>query len=314
MPRTPPSRQTALPVALRLIRPALRATQRVSPGVAAMMAERIFFTPPRPPARNGVRTFLETGARFELEVDGRRLVGWRWGNGDRRIFLAHGWGSRGGRFRLLAEPLREAGYTVITFDAPGHGNSGRGMSSMPEFARALRAVVDRFGPANAVVAHSMGAAATALAVKGGLPVERLVFIAPPINPADWAAGFAARLGLAPAVVSLLKSRSEARLGIHWEDLDVTAMASRMTTPLLVIHDRQDDTVPWSNGASIAHTWPGARLVTTEGLGHRAILRAPHVMREIVRFVTGEEKALFALEPAEWLDAELFYREGRPATA
>ena len=64
------------------------------------------------------------------------------------------------------------------FEAPGHGESGRGLSSLPEFARALHAVVNLHGPARAVVAHSFGGAAATLAVQGGLVAERFVLLAP----------------------------------------------------------------------------------------------------------------------------------------
>ena len=58
-------------------------------------------------------------------------------------------------------------------------------------------------------------------------------------------------------------------------------------PLLVFHDRDDAEVPWSDGAAIAGAWPGARLVTTAGLGHRRILRDERVVSQAVAFVKGE---------------------------
>jgi len=55
-------------------------------------------------------------------------------------------------------------------------------------------------------------------------------------------------------------------------------------PLLVIHDRDDPTVPWADGAAIATAWPGAELVTTTGLGHRDLLRDASVVARAVAFV------------------------------
>jgi pimeloyl-ACP methyl ester carboxylesterase len=158
---------------MRSLRWASRALQAVAPAVAVGVAERLFFTPPRPRASAALHNFLGTGRCFELRVEHRRVVGWRWGEGP-LVYLVHGWGSRGGRLEAFVRPLLEAGFGVVTFDAPGHGASGRGMSSMPEFARAIHAVVEREGTAHAVIAHSLGAAATALAVSWGLTAERLV--------------------------------------------------------------------------------------------------------------------------------------------
>jgi pimeloyl-ACP methyl ester carboxylesterase len=58
----------------------------------------------------------------------------------------------------------------------------------------------------------------------------------------------------------------------------------MTTPALIIHDRDDPDVPYAHGEEIANAWPGAQLVATAGLGHRAILRDPDVVRRTVEFL------------------------------
>jgi pimeloyl-ACP methyl ester carboxylesterase len=54
----------------------------------------------------------------------------------------------------------------------------------------------------------------------------------------------------------------------------------------VIHDRDDPEVPLANGEAIAAAWPGARLVTTEGLGHTRIVHDPGVVARGVAFLTG----------------------------
>ncbi|HUF27857.1 MAG TPA: alpha/beta fold hydrolase [Gemmatimonadaceae bacterium] len=200
------------------------------------------------------------------------------------VYLVHGWGSRGARLGAFAAPLLESGHQVVTFDAPGHGESGRGPSSMPEFARALRAVVERHGPARAVIAHSLGAAATVLAARWGLAVERVALLAPPSDPAAFADIFAAVLGACGDVMARMRASSERRLRFSWAELDVCAAAACMTAPLLVVHDEGDDVVPFTEGAAIAASWPGARLLLTTGLGHRGVARDGRIVGEVVRFV------------------------------
>jgi pimeloyl-ACP methyl ester carboxylesterase len=283
------------------VRTGMRLLQAASPALAARVAERLFFTPPRTRSGPEVRAFLSRGRRLDLRVDGRRVVTWSLGAGP-RVYLVHGWGGRGGRLHSIATPLVEAGYSVAWFDAPGHGAAGRGMSSMPEFARALLAVERTYGPAHAVVTHSMGGAAAALAAGWGFDARRYVFLAPPANPASWAIPFATALGLRREVVEALRARSERRLRIHWTDLDVPAIARRMARPLLVVHDRDDVTVPWLDGATIADAWPGARLMTTGGLGHRGIVRDPGVVGEVVRFLK-EDAAASRERPEELPDGK-----------
>lgn len=300
-----------IPISLRR---GFAAIQAISPELAARAAERLVFTPGRRSAGPGLEAFLRTGRRFALRADGRRVVGWRWGPamGDAPVvYLVHGWASRGGRLAPYAEPLLAAGYAVVTWDAPGHGASGRGKSSMPEFASALVAVVGEQGPAHAVVAHSMGAWATALAASWGLAASRFAFLAPAADPPAIARRFGRALGARPEVIERARARSEVRLRISWNSLDVCAQVANMTAPLLVVHDREDGAVPFAQGEAIAAAWPGARLVETRGLGHRAIVRDPGVVSEVVRFLTGGDPvAALAAEPGGgWLDQYLY----QPAT-
>jgi pimeloyl-ACP methyl ester carboxylesterase len=297
------SRSITIPTAMRR---AFAALQSVSPALAARLAERLFFTAPRVGMTSEALHLVRSGRRFALSTHGRSVVGWSWGAGP-AVYLVHGWGSRAGQVTAFVRPLLEAGFRVVAFDAPGHGESGRGLSSMPEFARALQAVVERHGSARAVIAHSLGGAATALAASWGLRAGRFVLLAPSADPAAYAQAFASALGVRPDVMTRLRANSERRLRFRWSDLDVCAMGARMTAPLLLVHDRGDTIVPFAEGAAIAASWPGARLLPTDGLSHRRLLSDPAVVAEAVRFVAGSSPPL---SESAALEHELFYRDTR----
>ena len=67
-------------------------------------------------------------------------------------------------------------------------------------------------------------------------------------------------------------------------IGVLGAAAGLDLPGLVVHDRHDLVVPWSDGREIAARWPRARFVATDGLGHRKVLRAPEVNRLILGFL------------------------------
>jgi pimeloyl-ACP methyl ester carboxylesterase len=278
------------PVRERLLRTAFAGLQRVAPPVAGWGAARLFCTPPRPRLTDRAREVLATAEPFALRAMGERVAAWKWGSGP-VVYLSHGWGGRGGNLAAaFVEPLTAAGFTVVAFDAPGHGASGGRTSSMLHLAAALRAAVERFGPAHALVAHSLGGTAAAFALQRGVEARRAVLVGPAADPQRYIDGFFRWLGIAPALAARVKEGFERRLGFAWGELAVPGYAPRMRTPLLVVHDRDDAEVPWRDGAAIAAAWPGARLVTTTGLGHRVILRDPGVVRETVEFVAGETSA------------------------
>lgn len=266
------------------LRFAIRALQAGAPALAEWVAERLFFTPPRRAIAPDVRALLDTGARFDVEVEGRRVVGWSWGAGP-IVVLVHGWGSRGGRLGAFVAPLVSRGYRVVTYDGPGHGFSAGRMSSMLELARALRAVREHVGPFDAIVAHSLGASAATLALSEGLTARAAVFLAPAADPAGFTVAFARSLGFTNATIEGMKRRSERRLRFEWDRLDVPDMARRQSARLLVVHDRDDETIPWAEGAAIAAAWPGAELVPTTGLGHRGVVMDPGVVMQAAEFIS-----------------------------
>jgi len=289
--------------------------QPISPGAAAWLAERLFFTARRAPLSARARAVLASGRRFTLQVERRRVVGWRWGAaaaGAPVIYLVHGWGSRGARLATFVEPLVAAGFAVVTYDAPGNGASARGMTSMPEYARTLAAVVAQQGggaAAHAIVAHSMGCAATALALSWGLAAGRLVFLAPVADPPAWVVPFARALGLRSNVLERVRARSQRRLRARWDELNVCDITRKLSSrpPLLIVHDEGDETVRYADGTAIAAAWPGSRLISTTGLGHRGVTHAPSVLQPAIQFVTG---GAADLDEEHVLEREMFYREER----
>ncbi|MGQ0654331.1 MAG: alpha/beta fold hydrolase, partial [Betaproteobacteria bacterium] len=62
------------------------------------------------------------------------------------------------------------------------------------------------------------------------------------------------------------------------------LAPRLGAEALVIHDRDDQVVPWTQGASFARHWRGARLYSTDGLGHGRILQDESVVRAAADFI------------------------------
>lgn len=53
-----------------------------------------------------------------------------------------------------------------------------------------------------------------------------------------------------------------------------------------MHDVLDREVPWSEGERIARHWPGARLLSTTGLGHHRIVDDAGVIEAALRFLRG----------------------------
>jgi pimeloyl-ACP methyl ester carboxylesterase len=57
-------------------------------------------------------------------------------------------------------------------------------------------------------------------------------------------------------------------------------------PALIIHDRDDDVIPFACGENLAALWPGSRFMATDRLRHYLTLRNAEVVKAVVEFVGG----------------------------
>ena len=133
-----PQKSTIVRFQNQVRRAVFRSADLLAPNLAGRIARDIWFTvPPRLAA-----TPLPDGGRsFEVESLGAVVRGHVWGDGP-VVYLVHGWGGRGSQLASFVEPLLVAGFRVVMFDAPAHGDSdhgpaGRGRTHGVEFGKAL---------------------------------------------------------------------------------------------------------------------------------------------------------------------------------
>jgi pimeloyl-ACP methyl ester carboxylesterase len=254
---------------------ALRLSQSVAPALATRLALRLFFTPMP----------LKLSARRRAVPAPWRIEHWPFEEGAlaayRRdapeaaprptVLLAHGWAGDALQMLTLADAIEQAGLNPVLLDFPGHGRSEGWRATLPQFSRALWAASARLGPLHAVVAHSLGAVAAAHAAANGLPVARLVMLAPSPPPALFLKWFARSLGLGETVPQRMGTAIERVEGVPLARFDPAWLGPRLTLPTLVVHDEGDRVSPLAVGQRLAQVIAGARLLATQGLGHRRVL-------------------------------------------
>jgi pimeloyl-ACP methyl ester carboxylesterase len=271
-----------------------------APAKAMDTAARLFTTPPRFPQRASEIEFLATGTRFDVATSFGTLAAWRFGRSDHPVvLLSHGWGGRGAQLRSFVPALIGAGYQPVAFDHLGHGASGSDESTLVQFEHGLDAVARDLEGDGAkiagVIGHSLGAAAAGAWLNRTRRPLRAVLIASPTSLARYSSFFARKLGIPEAMRRAMQESFERRLGRPWKDFELPQSVASVRAPALVIHDTADGDVAFSSGLALARAWPQARFVRTEGLGHRAILRDPAVVRDAIDFIADE--VVFAPPPA-----------------
>jgi pimeloyl-ACP methyl ester carboxylesterase len=276
-----------------------RLSEYVAPAVGARMLDSIWFRLPVVSEKaKRLRVELPEAMPIELPFEGGLIRGRSWGDGP-IVYLVHGWGGWGLQLAAFIPPLLDAGFRVIAFDAPSHGDSAPGRegakrSTLPELTDAFQAVAAACGPAYGVIAHSLGAAAVTLGLRDGVSARKVVFLATATDFRDGLAQYQRHFGFGPRVRQGFLRRFTRKFGAM-ESYAVAPLIDglveeRELPALLVVHDRSDRETSVEGSRKVVEVWPGAELHLTDGLGHNRILRDAAVVAAATTFLSTDRAA------------------------
>lgn len=288
--------RAGIPLPLPVLRTTFQLLERAAPWAGARIMARIWSTPLGASAARKHDNRPRPGTLTTLPLTAARTVAAEsWGSaGSPVVYLLHGWGGWRGQLGAFVQPLLDNGFQVVAVDAPSHGDSGPGrwgprQSLIPEFTDALEAAIKAYGPAHAVIAHSLGAAATTFGIAEGMAVSRVAMIAPSVDLDSRSRELGAVLGYGEKIRTGFLRQIERRAGRPIADFDMPARARHLKNlpPALFVHDRADYDVPYTDGEQLAAAWGECEFVSTEGLGHRRILTDPAVVAHTVAFACAQ---------------------------
>jgi pimeloyl-ACP methyl ester carboxylesterase len=266
-------------------RAGVRVGSVVTPERTARQVALRFFTTER--AASERRRFMAEPPRSEtLQLEDGPVVAYHWGNTRYAptVLLVHGWNGWAQQLERFVEPLRASGYAVLAFDHVAHGESPGQQASLPVMIRSVKAMLNRLRNPAGAIAHSLGAAAVAgVLARDAAAVPAAVLIAPPTDPRPYLRWVARGLGAPDTLLDAVQREAEVVAGVPLDLVADQEFARRIHTPLLIVHDIADNEVPIANGHIYANA-PHARMLVTDGLGHRRLLRDLHVLDASVQFI------------------------------
>jgi hypothetical protein len=279
-------------------KPALGILRFVFPGLAVVMPEiaarislRIFLSPPKHKEPSWEHAHYTASQVEHIDISGKRVAIYRWGDGTRKVLLCHAWGGRGTQLATFVEPLIIKGYSVIAFDAPGHGRSEGKMTDMMEYSAAVNGVVQHVGGVYALIAHSFGAGNAVFSKTiYGFDVRKIALIGCFAHGVWITEKFGELLNIPSKVIARMRSILEVRhnYNLNWKNLDIVQMVQVLKDDVLIVHDRNDHEIPYFNALEFKKISNGRmRFITTEGLGHRRIVRNLDVVAQVCQFVSEE---------------------------
>ncbi|MGH8807872.1 MAG: alpha/beta hydrolase, partial [Noviherbaspirillum sp.] len=176
------------------------------------------------------------------------------GDADRTVLLVHGWESRGAHLLEFLLQLRRAGFRVVTFDAPAHGDSEGEQTHVGEIGQALLMLPPIVGRIDAVITHSAGSPAALYAISRGLRVDASVHIAGPFSFERVLQRHAALCGLDADGFGIFRALMHQDLGFDPDLLEEEAVSRHLTHPGLLIHDKDDKEVPFDESLRLHGKW------------------------------------------------------------
>ncbi|MGM0564269.1 MAG: alpha/beta hydrolase [Pseudomonadota bacterium] len=269
---------------LSLIRKIFALIERLSPRLAARLAVFLASRPRKHERKPRELEQLQSAERIEFTGSrGRRCVAWAWGEGP-TVIVAHGWESRGSQMATMAMAIAEAGFRAVAIDFAAHGDSEGRSVSFVDMGNDTLALARQLGEIEAFVGHSAGGVLSMAARERGFHAKRYCTIGSPTAPYPAVNGIRKILRPTEATLEACRAEFARGFGASWDEVAAGRAFSNPQGELLLIFDRDDGEVDHHQAELIAGVWPGAKVIKTEGLGHRRLMWHPTVIEAVVAFL------------------------------
>ena len=260
--------------------------EKISTRAAVLFAAKLFTRPIKHkiPRREFAMDKKSRQSVLNVPEINKNIVVYELGSSAKKVLLVHGWSGRGTQLFKIAETLVENGFEVVSFDAPGHGKAPGNASIMLEFIASIKEIDKQFGPFEAAVGHSLGGMALFNAMKDGFKINHLVTIGSGDVVKDIIDDFIVKIKLKKSTGVLMSEYFEKKYGKTMDSFSAYLSAQKVTVPVLVIHDENDDDVPVAAAHHIHKHLPNGSLYITKKLGHRKILGDDTVIAKTINFI------------------------------
>lgn len=255
---------------------------------------KVFFTPNKYEVKPSDETILKSGNNFKVKFDvppngdAGELAVTTWGDKSHpKVLLMHGWGGARAQMTGFVNPLLQAGYFVVAYDQPAHGESDGKQTNILEISPTMDLMLNQFGNFDAILAHSFGTLITsyALVERNFAPPSKLVYFGAFNRLLDVLPRFQVIAKLPDELLDGLRDMFFENFGKDLLDSIVNEdFVKEINIPALMFHDRSDEVTPVEDSRAIANAWTHAQYVETNGLGHRGALQSKEIHEQVVKFL------------------------------
>lgn len=271
------------PFLIKTIGQGLNVLALVSTSKAAKLAIDVFSKPRKGKLVSDNLSFLSQSEMIQLEYNGLKIKTYYWPGVKGCVLLAHGWESNSSRWEKAVQSFQEKGLGVVAVDAPAHGGSGSDYFNAILFSKFIHVSILHYKP-EALIGHSVGGMSCAFANRDyQYPfLKKIVLLGAPNEFKDILSRYSSMLGYSDRLIIGIDNEIYRRFG-SWPDSYATANFVKETDiPILIVHDKEDKIIPYSDAIAIASHCKNGTLKSTEGYGHG--LRSSQLLSDIVSYI------------------------------
>lgn len=262
-------------------------TSPVDTQIIVRKAYQAFFSPSKYETRSEDAAILAQGNNSRIPFEGGELAVTTWGSSGPSVLLMHGWGGSRAQMTGFVEPLLNAGYRVVSYDQPAHGESDGKLTNILEITPTMDLILKHAGPFDVILAHSFGTLITsyALTQRNFPSPSKLVYFGSFNRLMDALPRFQVLAKLPDAIIEGMRAMIEEKFGANALNAIVNeAMVQNVHIPALMFHDKTDNVTPVEDSRAIARVWMQAQFIETDGLGHRGALQSSEVHEQVMDFL------------------------------
>lgn len=239
------------------------------PKKAARLAYKFFSEPREGRLLPGAIPDILKEAELEVLIHEEHIIQtYTWKGNENKILLVHGWESNASRWEQFIVLLKKTKSTIIALDGPGQGLSSGSEFNIPQYAKYVNALMEKFKP-QFIIGHSMGGATCLYyQYKYNNPLlQKMVLLGSPSEFEIILNNYKKTISLNDKAFQLLKDKFVERFNIHPSEFSGKKFASNFNFKGLIAHDIDDTVVSFNEGKQIAEAWKSAQFIETKGLGH-----------------------------------------------
>lgn len=203
----------------------------------------------------------------------KQLFGWLLSQktSDETLIILHGWGANIELMLPIALPFYEAGMNVLLFDARSHGQSDTDtFSSLPRFAEDLSHAIDWLKQTHpnstqkiALLGHSVGAGAVLLEASRRDDIQAVISLSAFAHAAWVMHRYLKHFHIPSPLRALVLRYVEWVIGHRFSSFAPLDTVCKIHCPILLVHGKDDTTVPIEDAHSIIANCPEPHLSLLE---------------------------------------------------